>query len=174
MGVRAYNGYYTQDATWLATFCPTALKKGNLGRLKPAQSPWVPAVEQDQENKDELALLQGEAQTARLERAQLQSRITALQQELEATERDHQLERTGLVIQRDQAQTLLEQQQGTVAHLQNTLFAKTAQLEAFQQSPSTAQVEEFQRSLKCQLDRTREVQGEARKAHKGAPSIAGW
>ena len=21
-GVRAYNGYYTQDATWMATFCP--------------------------------------------------------------------------------------------------------------------------------------------------------
>ena len=31
VGVRAYNRYYTQDATWMSTFCPTTLKKKASG-----------------------------------------------------------------------------------------------------------------------------------------------
>ena len=36
-GARAYQGYTTLNPDWIATFCPTALKKANRDRLKATQ-----------------------------------------------------------------------------------------------------------------------------------------
>ena len=115
-GVHTYNGYYVQDPSWMASFCPTALTKSNRDRLRTSQSPYGPsgADADPQAAKERLALLQAELRAAQQGKARLAEQVQLPQQTLSGKDKGFLQERSHLQLRQRQTHQLLDAQRGIV------------------------------------------------------------